>query len=85
MGVPWRSRRSTRSTPGSTPWRRPPAELRENKRYGRGDFSHPGRGGAVREDFGDQGSTSGVVHSLANDPEVKNSLLDTDLTAISKP
>ncbi|NBS59010.1 MAG: SDR family oxidoreductase, partial [Betaproteobacteria bacterium] len=54
-----------------------PAEVRENKRYRDvGDFSIDGLGTAIEADFGPN-SLDIVVHSLANGPEVKKSLIHT--------
>ncbi len=53
-----------------------PADIRENKRYrDTGDFSIAGMASRIRADFGEQ-SLDIVVHSLANGPEVKKSLLE---------
>lgn len=64
-----------------------PEELKSSKRYKEtGDFSIDGLASRIREDFGEQ-SLDIVVHSLANGPEVKKSLLETSrngyLTAVS--
>jgi enoyl-[acyl-carrier protein] reductase I len=64
-----------------------PEDLKSSKRYNEtGDFSIDGLATRVREDFGEQ-SLDIVVHSLANGPEVKKSLLETSrsgyLTAVS--
>jgi enoyl-[acyl-carrier protein] reductase I len=64
-----------------------PQEIRENKRYkDTGDFSVSGMAARIKADFGDQ-SIDIVVHSLANGPEVKKSLLEVSragyLAAIS--
>ncbi len=53
-----------------------PADIRENKRYkDTGDFSIAGLAARMRADFGEQ-SLDILVHSLANGPEVKKSLLE---------
>ena len=53
-----------------------PADIRENKRYkDTGDFSIAGLAARMRADFGDQ-PLDILVHSLANGPEVKKSLLE---------
>ena len=64
-----------------------PQEIRENKRYkDTGDFSVSGMAARIKADFGDQ-PIDIVVHSLANGPEVKKSLLEVSragyLAAIS--
>lgn len=64
-----------------------PEEIRSNKRYkDTGDFSVDGMMKRIEADFG-RDSLDIVVHSLANGPEVKKSLLDTSragyLTALS--
>src|SRR5262249_15247387 len=54
-----------------------PTEIRENKRYReRGDFTIAGLVARLTADFGAQ-PLDIVVHSLADGPEVKKSLLDT--------
>jgi enoyl-[acyl-carrier protein] reductase I len=54
-----------------------PEEIRTNKRYkDNGDFSIDGMANRIAADFGEQ-SVDIVVHSLANGPEVKKSLLET--------
>jgi enoyl-[acyl-carrier protein] reductase I len=54
-----------------------PEEIRENKRYKEhGDVSIQATADKLKADFGDQ-SLDIVIHSLANGPEVKNSLLET--------
>jgi enoyl-[acyl-carrier protein] reductase I len=54
-----------------------PEEIRTNKRYKDvGDFSIDGLAQRVLADFG-AGGVDIVVHSLANGPEVKKSLIDT--------
>src|SRR5687767_1541747 len=54
-----------------------PEELRQNKRYkDLGDPSVSGLVERVKQDFG-EGSLDIVVHSLANGPEVKKTLLET--------
>lgn len=54
-----------------------PPEIRENKRYRElGDFSVSGLADRLKNDFGDE-PLDIVVHSLANGPEVKKSLLET--------
>lgn len=54
-----------------------PEDIRTSKRYkDTGDFSIEGLTGRIREDLGDQ-SLDIVIHSLANGPEVKKSLLET--------
>ncbi|MEO6443819.1 MAG: enoyl-[acyl-carrier-protein] reductase [Gemmatimonadaceae bacterium] len=63
-----------------------PGDIRTNKRYkDTGDFSIDGLAQRLTSDFGPQ-SLDILVHSLANGPEVKKSLLDTSrsgyLTAI---
>jgi enoyl-[acyl-carrier protein] reductase I len=63
-----------------------PEEVRTNKRYKDvGDFSIEGMTARLVADFGDK-SLDIVVHSLANGPEVRKSLLDTSrngyLTAV---
>ncbi|HET7614999.1 MAG TPA: enoyl-[acyl-carrier-protein] reductase [Gemmatimonadaceae bacterium] len=63
-----------------------PEDIRSNKRYkDTGDFSVDGMVKRVEADFG-RDSLDIVVHSLANGPEVKKSLLDTSragyLTAV---
>ncbi|MCC7003121.1 MAG: enoyl-[acyl-carrier-protein] reductase [Gemmatimonadaceae bacterium] len=53
-----------------------PADIRENKRYkDTGDFSIAGLAARMRADFGEQ-PLDILVHSLANGPEVKKSLLE---------
>jgi enoyl-[acyl-carrier protein] reductase I len=53
-----------------------PADIRENKRYkDTGDFSIAGLAARMRADFGQQ-PLDILVHSLANGPEVKKSLLE---------
>jgi enoyl-[acyl-carrier protein] reductase I len=53
-----------------------PQDIRENKRYkDTGDFSVSGMAARIKSDFGDK-SLDIVVHSLANGPEVKKSLLE---------
>ncbi|HET9777348.1 MAG TPA: enoyl-[acyl-carrier-protein] reductase [Gemmatimonadaceae bacterium] len=64
-----------------------PEDIRSNKRYkDNGDFSVDGMVKRIEADFG-RDSLDIVVHSLANGPEVKKSLLDTSragyLTALS--
>jgi enoyl-[acyl-carrier protein] reductase I len=64
-----------------------PEDIRSNKRYkDNGDFSVDGMVKHIEADFG-RDSLDIVVHSLANGPEVKKSLLDTSragyLTALS--
>lgn len=64
-----------------------PEDIRSNKRYkDTGDFSVDGMAKRIETDFG-RDSLDIVVHSLANGPEVKKSLLDTSragyLTALS--
>lgn len=64
-----------------------PEDVRESRRYREhGDVSVQGLAGRLREDFGEP-AVDIVVHSLANGPEVQNSLLDTSrhgyLTAVS--
>lgn len=64
-----------------------PEDIRSNKRYkDTGDFSVDGMAKRIEADFGPD-SLDIVVHSLANGPEVKKSLLDTSragyLTALS--
>ena len=64
-----------------------PEDIRSNKRYkDTGDFSVDGMVKRIEADFG-RDSLDIVVHSLANGPEVKKSLLDTSragyLTALS--
>jgi enoyl-[acyl-carrier protein] reductase I len=64
-----------------------PEEIRTNKRYREtGDFSIDGLTRRIESDFG-ANSLDIVVHSLANGPEVKKSLLETSragyLTALS--
>jgi enoyl-[acyl-carrier protein] reductase I len=64
-----------------------PADIRENKRYKDvGDFSIAGLADRLKSDFGEE-PLDIVVHSLANGPEVKKSLLETSrsgyLTAVS--
>jgi enoyl-[acyl-carrier protein] reductase I len=63
-----------------------PEDIRSNKRYkDTGDFSVDGMVKRIEADFG-RDSLDIVVHSLANGPEVKKSLLDTSragyLTAV---
>ncbi|WP_394826566.1 enoyl-[acyl-carrier-protein] reductase [Pendulispora albinea] len=54
-----------------------PEDVRENKRYRElGDFSIAGLAAQLTNDFGAQ-PLDIVVHSLANGPEVKKSLLET--------
>jgi enoyl-[acyl-carrier protein] reductase I len=54
-----------------------PAEIRENKRYkDLGDFSVTGLAARLKSDFGDE-PLDILVHSLANAPEVRKSLLET--------
>jgi enoyl-[acyl-carrier protein] reductase I len=54
-----------------------PEDIRENKRYKDvGDFSVSGMTERIRRDFGEP-ALDVVVHSLANGPEVKSSLVDT--------
>src|SRR6476660_10059658 len=54
-----------------------PEDIRSNKRYkDTGDFSIEGMVNQIRTDFGEQ-SLDIVIHSLANAPEVRNSLLET--------
>ena len=54
-----------------------PAEVRESRRYrDHGDVSIAGVATLLVQDFGEQ-PLDIVVHSLANGPEVKNSLLET--------
>lgn len=54
-----------------------PTEIRENKRYRDvGDFSMSGLAARLIADFGEE-PLDMVVHSLANGPEVKKSLLET--------
>jgi enoyl-[acyl-carrier protein] reductase I len=54
-----------------------PEEVRANKRYTeRGDFSIAGLVESLKKDFGDK-PLDVLVHSLANGPEVKNTLLQT--------
>ena len=58
----------------------PPAEVRESKRYKDvGDFTIEGLAKRIGEDFGN-GGLDIVVHSLANGPEVRKSLIDTTRT-----
>ena len=64
-----------------------PQDIRENKRYRDvGDFSIKGLAERLKADFGDE-PLDIVVHSLANGPEVRKSLLETSrhgyLTAVS--
>src|SRR6266581_2871783 len=64
-----------------------PGDIRSNKRYkDTGDFSIDGMVRRIESDFG-KDSLDIVIHSLANGPEVKKSLLETSrsgyLTAIS--
>ncbi len=64
-----------------------PEDIRSNKRYkDTGDFSIDGMVRRIESDFG-KDSLDIVIHSLANGPEVKKSLLETSrsgyLTAIS--
>lgn len=55
-----------------------PKELAESKRYrDLGDVSIGGLAERLRQDFGDEPCLDIVVHSLANGPEVRNSLLET--------
>ena len=57
-----------------------PAEVRESKRYKDiGDFSIEGIAKRIGDDFGN-GGLDIVVHSLANGPEVRKSLIDTTRT-----
>ena len=57
-----------------------PAEVRENKRYKDiGDFSIEGLAKRMADDFGSS-SLDILVHSLANGPEVRKSLIDTSRT-----
>lgn len=57
-----------------------PADVRENKRYKDiGDFSIEGLARQVSDDFG-HGGLDIIVHSLANGPEVRKSLIDTTRT-----
>ena len=57
-----------------------PAEVRDSKRYKDiGDFSIEGIAKRIGEDFGN-GGLDIVVHSLANGPEVRKSLIDTTRT-----
>jgi enoyl-[acyl-carrier protein] reductase I len=54
-----------------------PAEIRENKRYRElGDFSVSGLAARLKADFGEE-PLDIVVHSLANAPEVRKSLMET--------
>jgi enoyl-[acyl-carrier protein] reductase I len=54
-----------------------PADIRENKRYrDNGDFSISGLASRLRADFGER-PLDIIVHSLANGPEVRKSLLET--------
>jgi enoyl-[acyl-carrier protein] reductase I len=54
-----------------------PEEVRSNKRYSeRGDFSIAGLAESLKKDFGDK-PLDVLVHSLANGPEVKKTLLET--------
>jgi enoyl-[acyl-carrier protein] reductase I len=54
-----------------------PAEIRENKRYkDLGDFSVTGLAARLKSDFGDE-PLDILVHSLANAPEVRKSLMET--------
>lgn len=54
-----------------------PQEVRESRRYrDHGDVSISGVAAQLKEDFG-EGGVDIVVHSLANGPEVKNTLLET--------
>jgi enoyl-[acyl-carrier protein] reductase I len=54
-----------------------PVEIRENKRYRElGDFSVSGLASRLAADFGEE-PLDIVVHSLANAPEVKKSLMET--------
>jgi len=54
-----------------------PDEVRDNKRYqDRGDFTVAGLAAALENDFGSP-CVDILVHSLANAPEVRNSLLET--------
>jgi enoyl-[acyl-carrier protein] reductase I len=63
-------------------------ELRTSKRYkDTGDFSIDGLAKRIEADFGQEAPIDIVIHSLANGPEAKKSLLDTSragyLTAVS--
>lgn len=54
-----------------------PADIRENKRYRDvGDFSIEGLARRIESDFG-RGGLDILVHSLANGPEVRKSLIET--------
>ena len=57
-----------------------PADIRENKRYRDiGDYSIAGLAAQISADFGPKGLDI-LVHSLANGPEVRKSLIDTTRT-----
>lgn len=57
-----------------------PADIRENKRYRDiGDYSIAGLAEQISADFGPKGIDI-LVHSLANGPEVRKSLIDTTRT-----